>query len=288
MRITRRFVIFLWVVLAILTVAGLLTVNPIEAGYCEKAKDQNEEQCANYHVVLVAFWKIGQALSDHNAVVNAFATVVIAWFTIVLASVGRRQAKLIADSYETNRLQMLDSIKIASDTAEAAKKSADAAMGVELPRFVLTHAARGLMIPDPKLALRSFSTKVNVTNLGKTDAVILADYLWIEVAAVPRKNTVRTSALRRLGFRTIIGKDGTHSISRECQLSEEDIRAFLEDGKPVWATGFITYIDFLDRTMKFGFAAALECPNGKPDWELGNFVQLNPKGFPYHEQIGGS
>ena len=80
----------------VLLLVGILIVSPIYQEICEHAGDGTKRNCASYHIGLVALWKIGEALSDGTFVsglITAIATAVIAWFTIVLARIGRRQSE---------------------------------------------------------------------------------------------------------------------------------------------------------------------------------------------------
>jgi hypothetical protein len=50
-----------------------------------------KKECSPHHPVTVAFWKIGKAFDDWNALITALATVAIAGLTIVLARTNRDQ-----------------------------------------------------------------------------------------------------------------------------------------------------------------------------------------------------
>lgn len=69
---------------------GLLP--PEYVKYCYE-KQGGYEECASYHIALVAFWQIGKGLNWLSPAVTAIATGFIAWFTIVLSRIGKQQAR---------------------------------------------------------------------------------------------------------------------------------------------------------------------------------------------------
>ncbi len=114
---------------------GVVFLIPTYGQICEPNKDGPQGDCARYHVALVAMWHIAKFLDDHNGVMTAIATGVVAWFTFSLRQstdklwdAGERQLELLAETSAAQSRDMQDSIAVARDAAEASKKSADASL----------------------------------------------------------------------------------------------------------------------------------------------------------------
>jgi hypothetical protein len=76
-----RSAIYLWAMLAVLFVAGLLTLHPIYAELCQETGQPGQKDCATYHVALIAAWQIGEFLRNYHSLLTALATLAIAAFT---------------------------------------------------------------------------------------------------------------------------------------------------------------------------------------------------------------
>jgi hypothetical protein len=70
--------------------------------YCE-GNCANEYYCAGYKFV----WTLGRTVQRYNGAITAFATAIIGAFTIVLAYVTNRQAKLTRESIDLAREELV-------------------------------------------------------------------------------------------------------------------------------------------------------------------------------------
>ena len=50
----------------------------------QQGQTSADKNCATYHIVFVMLWHVAKALKTYDSAINAFATVVIAVFTITL------------------------------------------------------------------------------------------------------------------------------------------------------------------------------------------------------------
>jgi hypothetical protein len=75
---------YLWLALAVLFFAGILTLYPIETEYCHESRNPPRKECANYHVALVSLWRVGEILHTYHGLLTALATLAVAVFTWTL------------------------------------------------------------------------------------------------------------------------------------------------------------------------------------------------------------
>jgi hypothetical protein len=169
--------------------------------------------------------------------------------TLVLATVGLGIFSWRQSHY------MKDSIAAAKESADAAVLQARAAIGVELPKIILsrvdfgdTRAASG----DTRAAslasrLQSPKIEISVTNYGKTPAFLLRQAIEIEVCALLPAKPVYPSAFD-LPPETIVEykyKFPLGTARPKSQLSPEDIQAILDGNTRLWVYGYVYYRDIL-------------------------------------------
>ena len=70
---------------------------------CETNQYTDKERCTPHHILYVAAWYIGYWFNASSAILTAFATLAIAWFTIILTRVGGKQAKIFDDQKRLQR-----------------------------------------------------------------------------------------------------------------------------------------------------------------------------------------
>jgi hypothetical protein len=117
--LTRREKIF-WLIVGAIFVIGFIFLIPAYGQICEQNKDGSQGDCPRYHVALVAIWHIAKFLDDHNGVMIAIATGVVAWFTFSLRQstdklwdAGERQLDLLAKTSTAQSRDMQASIAVA-------------------------------------------------------------------------------------------------------------------------------------------------------------------------------
>ena len=125
---------------------------------------------------------------------------------------------------------MKDAIAVAKETASAAMLQARAAVGVELPKIILSRVDLGdAAAASLASRLQSLKIEVAVTNYGKTPAFLLGQALEIEVCALLPAKPVYPSAFD-LPPETVIDYKNKYplGIARpKSPLSPEDIQAIL-------------------------------------------------------------
>jgi hypothetical protein len=78
-----------YVGLVLLGAAFACLILPPYADYCNRANYEDQYRCTPYEIITSSL----SFLETHNALITAIATGFIAWFTVVLAGVGRQQIR---------------------------------------------------------------------------------------------------------------------------------------------------------------------------------------------------
>jgi len=165
-------------------------------------------------------WETISFLQTYNGAVTAIATVFIAAFTIVLALVTNRQAKLT---------------KIA---AYAAKTQADAAIGIELPVFLLHHV---------QFQKGDELCRVWLINQGRTYGVITNTCLAFALTrSLPPKPRYPVDSI--LEFSNFVDTKQEFTIDRPNSISAEEWMSALKGETVIWIFGYFEYLDFLKAT----------------------------------------
>jgi hypothetical protein len=187
-------------------------------------------------------------------------TAILALFTYKLWSATK---DLAADAKETatNQANKTDeSIKIAKKSADAAKLTAEALLGVQLPRFVVAKIEWQNVNESLSKKLNDGTIVVTLVNHGNTEALITSHSLEIIVdAELPLKPEYPKSSVRIIDFGKVIQKDSIHEMSfRLGHLSDMQIEHIRSKKIKLWVYGYIAYRDFFDKAHKSGFVAVLE------------------------------
>jgi hypothetical protein len=206
-------------------------------------------------------------LQTYNGAVTAVATVAIGVFTFFLVRVSNRQARLTRDA------------------VDAAKKSADAAMGVALPRFEVTEVRiqRGGGETVEEALWRP--TRITLVNVGQSAAVLLRECIVFAVCdALPAIPDYSLGRVSNIGFRFPIEARDHHFISAAAGGLNEYGEPFGIDPfeldqvatgpSTLWVYGYIVYRDFLDEIATKGFCARMEVEDGRE-----RFVQDGPESY---------
>jgi hypothetical protein len=206
---------------------------------------------------------VGAYVTDKNAVITAVGTLIIAAFTTVLG---------------------LFTISLAGSTriaANAAGKSADAVIAIELPLIRVNEPeslwktdginddSGGLEWNVDNTLLPEFSRiyELKFRNLGRTTAAPTKLQLGWEVTKVLSARKPRYNWARRCDHGTVIPPTVDDAIDIECSgfciaLSGRD-RDLIKDGKAaLWVFGALTYLDFLDTPRTRRFCWKWGCPDG--------------------------
>jgi hypothetical protein len=210
MRYYRK-ALFLWCLIVVLFVAGVLTLYPIHAEYCQESGNPPTKRCASYHVALVTIWKIGEALHHYHGLLTALSTFAIAAFTWTL---WRATSGLL----ETARIQSADmkaSIATAQQSADAARVAAVAAtMSAELSEksfehtVVRTQSLDRAYIAFSPARFVSGGMQFTIDNIGRTPAMlsfISAEFRQEEPIALGEHEPLPTSFKQTIRLDSFIG-----------------------------------------------------------------------------------
>jgi hypothetical protein len=130
-----------WLCVGAALVVLFLSLIPSHYEICEISDKTKEEHCARYQVAQFLGIKISQFLDVHNWLVTALFAGLVTLFTWrlwqattelrestdKLWNAGERQLKLAAETSAAQSRDMQASIKVATDAAKAAAKSAEVA-----------------------------------------------------------------------------------------------------------------------------------------------------------------
>lgn len=231
-------------------------VAPIQQ-HSESGKDQKttEEYCSAGKIV--ALWRaVGRSIDTWHDDLTAAATVVIAIFTVILGTFTVRLAR---------------SNEIAAD---AAKRSADAAIGLELP--ILSPSYLGLQrgsgiganvvgIPDATSAFR-----MKFRNHGRTAAELVTQSVeWVIATELPDVPAYKSNFPFTPG--TFLQGDGNEISAIQnfiINLQPDDIKAIRESPKFLWVYGRVIFKDFLLGSHEQRWCAKWQPYTPQPDGSL--------------------
>ncbi|VTZ22462.1 hypothetical protein MPC1_1230001 [Methylocella tundrae] len=158
----------------------------------------------------------------------AFFTFVLSCFTLALVIVSAIQIRFLIRGDKTARI-----------TAEAADLSAQAAIGIELPR--LFSSVKVNRVNDSL-----WSVVISVTNYGRTPALVT--HQSADISHEPLPSTPQYNAIIDVGPGTIIPKDGVRDLVAR---DNNSLSVFTDESiRPntfFWVYGIILYRDFINK-----------------------------------------
>jgi hypothetical protein len=92
-RAAQAIAILLFVCVAVFLNAWALGYVPTYAEYCHKSEHIGYEECATYHITLVALWHLGKFLDAIAPALTALATALIGWFTATIWVANKEQIR---------------------------------------------------------------------------------------------------------------------------------------------------------------------------------------------------
>jgi len=202
--------------------------------------------------IVAAFIWFANIFEKHKEVVIAAFTIVLAVSTIGL---WRSTEKL----WEAVERQ----IRVATDAANAAKKSADAAVAVELPMLLVT-----AIVLEPSSTRDDTSEYfpdvtsricMSYENLGKTPAILTKiSFVWKVIKEMPRKPLYTDIQLFETGHIVRPGDRQNYETGFNIDLTQDQIFAIRKNELSFWVYGFIEYRDFMGEEHNTGFCALWE------------------------------
>ena len=241
-------VIVVWVLVGILFI-GFLIPTPVYITVYKEATEYTQQHCASHNNINPVLSKVGNAILD-AAFWTAVATIAIAW----------EAAK--------------DQITVAKEAADAAKLSAQAAIGVELPRLLVNKIEfQNREIADLPGAR---TVIVTVTNYRRTPAFVFRETAEMRIIPIlPPGPDYRNQV--DLEPEHVIESGATYNITARLHdfTSILAYQRLLDRKEKMWIYGRIGYRDFLDERHSKGFCAKLYFPIGLADGMPPRFIQGN-------------
>jgi len=150
-------------------------------------------------------------------------------------------------------------------SADTAADMAAAALGVELPWFIVTNMT---LICEG----RDTFIEVALANRGRTEAVIISECLvFQESPALDEKPRYPLHAFNKIDFGSIIESGQTYTTRKQVGISDTPISPIL------WGYGYIRYRDFLGKIHRFGFVGGA---GSHPKLTNGQSFAFNEEGPP--------
>ena len=247
--------------------AGLLVV-ALESDFggqiCEYDQATRSEYCTTYRFLPFLLIQLGKTLNDYGVAITALATVAIGAFTLTLKlstdklwKAAKDQITAAENAAKIQSADMNASIAIAKEAAEAAKLYAQAAIGVELPRLLVSKVE----FPTEQAKSGLYKICITITNYGRTPAYLTHEAAEIRDGRLPEVPDYTN--IVNLGPGTLIEKDGTRilsqeaSINRLCLIKLSSPRSF-----GVGLRRSSVFRDFLDNPHAARFCLQLEGQDG--------------------------
>ena len=197
--------------------------------------------------------------NENNGAIAALAGIIVAFFTGTLwwATSGMWR------SAEKQRADMLSATKASEDAARAAEKSANAAVGVEIPRLAiqsiefLNSGATGI-----EEKLRYPRIVVVLKNYGRPPAFIEQESFCFKIGVTLPDHLEYDYAVDQPAGKAIEAGD-IYRLERSGNLpriNDNIIGEIIKEINSLWIYGYIFYFDFLDMPRWFNFRAQYQVP----------------------------
>lgn len=208
-------------------------------------------------------WKLWNTTKD--AVAGEQNALKVASDTAKAAADHVGQTARTADAMKEVAVAMAKSTEIAKISADATAKlaasatlSAQAAIGVELPRLEVEQAVLVESYTNAQRAIETGDIRIAFYNHGRTTAHIIETCVIgvvPEYDFLPTKARYPLSSVVRSDIGTITAAENTYVIDcyKRISAKEGDAISILKGEKKLWVYGYIRYRDFLDGiwTTKF-------------------------------------
>lgn len=260
----------LWI-LSIL-IGGAVAVHtqaPLSKLHCPSYEQQTTDRapqgnCATFDVLVLQSWNdlsraIGGVIDQNRDDITAVSTLVVALFTVSLWYVTWRMVRIA----QLQRIDMVRAIEASEVVAQAAEKSAEAALGVEIPRL----AVQNIEFFDSGVAnlaarLQFPQVAITIKNYGRTPAFLRQESMCFASGRTLPSKLEYDYAIDIPAGRTI-DKDETYRLVRLRQrpsFDEAMVADILQGTTSLWVYGYIFYYDFLNVPRWFNFRASFQVP----------------------------
>ena len=204
--------------------------------------------------------------------------VYVAWGTIVLAIVNTLLFVLvICQIREARKVSNRQTIETEAQLA-VTKQIAQAAIGVELPRLLVSAIVLHRPgVADLAASLQFARVEVSIKNYGRTPAFIRQESIEIADEPFLPETPIYPSAVDKEPDCVIESGDSYQMkvIYRE-GISHQNISKLLEGRIFLWVYGYIAYWDFLSERHQTGFCARLHIHQGPLKGEPPRWFQDGP------------
>jgi len=206
-----------------------------------------------------------------------YITAILALFTGALFGATVYLGKEAKKTSDRQEIEMKDSLAIAKESADAARLSADSAVALELPLFVIENISIS----------QNFQTcDVHLGNHGRTPAIITRNCLVTKLdMALPLELRYPINDVEKVSISRIVGPADEYTISRKSSISPTEWLDIYASKTILWVYGYLEYIDFLKKKRRTGFCVAF-LP--RPDIMYpssvstkGEWVQEGPASYSY-------
>jgi hypothetical protein len=171
-----------------------------------------------------------------SSVLTAVFTGVLAIYTIRLATETRRLRELADQQSKDMRASLA-----------ITKRSADAAISVELPIFVIERIAIPAYGP----------AEIGFGNHGRTPASIVSDcFVTVPDQELPPDPIYHAQCIQPVSNARIIDPRHTYTVSRPSGPRQPAWEQALAGTTKLWAYGYVEYIDYLKERRRMGFCLA--------------------------------
>jgi len=248
----------------------------------------HHEEIAIYETTSYLIWQIFRGLDYIGPAIEAAATVVLA---IVTGALWRSTHLLwvVGRDQHTAAMRQL----------AVATISAEAAVGVEMPRMILVDVQMPTLLESPRKSLATDGLDIRFQNHGRTSAEIVAEcFEWrvLVPEQLPPIPEYREGNIRPADLGTVVEQQAifamTSPISGLYSGRGENLRHILDveidsvmaGTAFLWVYGYIVYRDFLSSTHQVGFCTRLEIRRARQDERMivmMRFVQGGPPAYTY-------
>lgn len=262
--------LYLWI-LAIL-LGGTVAVHtqaPLSALRCSTHEEQisdrtRQDQCASFEILALRTWNdLSEEASGfvHRILdfITALSTLAIAYFTYTLWRANQDMVR-VANMQRTDTIRAIEASEAA---ARAAERSAEASVGVEIPRLAV-ESIEFINFGAANLPAKLQFPQVAVTirNYGRTPAFLQRESVCFEIGMTMPSKIEYDYAIDLPAGRAM-NKDECYRLTRTGQrpsLTEESVAGIMEGASALWVYGYIAYRDFLNEPRWFNFRASFQVP----------------------------
>jgi hypothetical protein len=199
------------------------------------------------------------AANENNGALTALAGIIVAIFsgTLWWATTGMQRIAQMQND------QMVKAIRASEDAARASERSAESAVGVEIPRFAIRGIEFiGLEAIGIEAKLKHPAVVVVIKNLGRTPAFFEQEALCFRVGLTLPQTLKYDFAIDHPAGKTIESGE-SYRLERTVQLpsfSTQTISEIIQGTNSLWIYGYLFYYDFLDEPRWFNFRARYQTP----------------------------